>query len=446
MIEHIEHMGKLIDGSSIPGERREDDIAPAHPNGTQLSRDRFLLLNSTLRFLGVDDNRSGLFEIRKGAYDGDLVKEGAIVRSIDDWDPLGDGSAHVRQHGHFTAFGVPKGAVIGGRTPPHANVFAVKWRRVARMYGPGREYLLWYVHEKYPELTRRSQGVEWLQFRLNDAGDDIEIIQPTRDLRQTGYEEGERFCAADAAWMNNPFVQPVPFNDDASEWIDCMYFDGGRIAPCKYAFSTESGCYEWVETGPVIGGGIFEPSVARYKDSWIIAARPRDAKPIAWMRCDDPFTAAPDVQWGPGPSEQNRSPLAAYMCADGVLRLVTGDYDGTPYRTVSGAPMNRNPLYIWDVDPDNGFKLSNRRVVFDAIEAGVPITVEQHPIVDMAKILPHAGGRTQMLAHRVRSASLLNNDPDYGLRKLTPDSFSATAIYYAQLHYTESLPGQWTFE
>ena len=440
MIERLEHMGNLIHESGLPGESRADNVTPAHPNGTQLSRDRFLLLNSTLGFRGVDDNLSGLYEIRDGAYDGKLVNEGFIARTRDDWDPLNDGSAHVRQHGHFTAFGVPKGARVDGATPPHANVFAVKWRRVARMFGPDRTYLLWYVHEKYPELTDRSQAVEWLQFRLNEAGDDIEVIRPTGQLRQRGFEEGERFCDADAKWMNNPYVQPVPLNGDASEWIDFGYFDGSRIACIKYAYDPNAGAYAWVQTGPTIGGGLFEPSVARYGDSWIVAARPRHAAPIAWMRCDDPLTETPVVQWGPGPREQNRTPLSIYTCADGVLRLLTGDADASPHG------MNRNPLYLWDVDPDHGFALSNQRVVFDTFAAGLPISMEHHPIVDMAKILPHAGGRVQVLTHRVRSAAMLNNDPDYGFRPITPGDMDSTAIYYARLHYAEDLPGAWSFE
>ncbi|MDP6778896.1 MAG: hypothetical protein QGI83_19235 [Candidatus Latescibacteria bacterium] len=446
MIERIEHRGKLIHECTLPGDTRAEGIAPAHPNGLQLSRDRFMLLVSTLRFLGVDDARSGVYEIRDGAYDGPKVNEGHIVKSVDDWDPLGDGSRHVRQHGHFTGFGVPKGALIDGKTPPHANVFAVMWRRCARMFDPNREYLVWYVDRKHPELHEASQGVEWLQLRLNDTGDDIEVIAPMGDMRQVGYEVGDRRCAVDATLMNNPYSSPIPANDDCTEWIDCKAFGKGGIAPCRYRYNAESGLYEWVETGPFIEEAIFEPTVARYQDSWIIAARPSTENPIAWMRCDDPFIKAPTVQFGPGSSNQNRTPMTVFTCPDGVLRLLTRDYDGTPHRTVKDTPLNRNPLYIWDVDPDDNFRLSNRRVVFDAIESGVPITVEHHPIVDMPKLLPHAGGRMQALVHRVCSAALMSNDPDYGGYRMTPDDFDATAVYYAEAQYDAEYPGVWKFE
>jgi hypothetical protein len=164
------------------------------------------------------------------------------------------------------------------------------------------------------------------------------------------------------------------------------------------------------------------------------------------MRCDDPFGKPPSVQFGPGSRNQNRTPMTVFTCPDGVLRLLTGDYDGTPHRAANGSPMNRNPLYLWDVDPDDNFKLSNRRVVFDAIESGVPITIEHHPIVDMPKLLPHAGGKTQTLVHRVRSAALMSNDPDYGGRRMTPDDFGATGIYYAKAQYDVEYPGVWRFE
>ena len=442
MIDRIEHMGKLIDDCSLPGEGRGDGVRPAHPNGIQLSRDRFMIMNSTLGFLGVDDARSGVYQVRADAYDGPVLREGFIVRSINDWDPLNDGSAHVRQHGHFTALGVPRGARIGGATPPHANVFAVKWRRVARKFDPERKYLLWFIDKKIPELTARSQAVEWMQFRLNDAGDDIEVRQPARQLRQKGYEEGARFCSADVVHVNNPFSLPVPYNDDATEWVDCAHFDGGRIAPLKYRFNAEAGLYEWVETAPLIDEGLFEASVARYRDSWIIAARPRkhEDSPVVWFRTDDPFSGRLHMQRGPGPVQQRRTPLTIYTCPDGVLRLLTGDLEASPHG------RNRNPLYMWDVDPDRGFEVSNRRVVFDSIAAGVPIELDHGPIVDMPKLLPHAGGRGQTLAHRVRSCALMANDPDYGpLRKMTPGDFDSTAIYYARVHYTEDLPAAWDF-
>ena len=98
---------------------------------------------------------------------------------------------------------------------------------------------------------------------------------------------------------------------------------------------------------------------------------------LAWMRCDDPFRERPTAVRGEGPIKQERVPLTVFTCADGVLRMVTGDEGSSPYG------LGRNPLYMWDVDPDNGFTLSHQRVVFDTIAAGLPISMDHHPIVDM---------------------------------------------------------------
>ncbi len=142
------------------------------------------------------------------------------------------------------------------------------------------------------------------------------------------------------------------------------------------------------------------------------------------------------------PSEPTtNAPLTIYNYADGVARLLTGDRNVSPHNN------GRNPLYCWEIDPDHGFGASNRRTVFDTYAAGVPIPAEHHPLVDMAKLLPHSGGSTQIIVHRVRTCALLANDPEYGrLRRLTPEDFDATAIYWARVHYSEEFPGQWEFE
>jgi len=440
MIASIEHQGKLVHECSLPGERRSDWVTPAHPNGAQIGRRRFMLLVSTLGFRGVDDNLSILYQIRDRGYDGPVVKEGMLAQSINDWDPFGDGGKYVRQFGHPVMFGVPRGALLNGRTPPHANIFAVKWRVVARTLVREGGYLLW--KNEPEELRRRTQGVEWLQFRINDAEDDIEIVQSARRLRQKGFETGAAYCEREVGWMNQAFVQPVPLNRDCTEWADVNHFEGGRIAPLRYRFNPATRLYEWVQTGQVIGGELFEASLAPWHGDWIIAARREKGVGAAWGRTNDLFGLPPRMVY-PTDVGTQRAPLTAYVCADGVLRLFTGD------PTISKDPRHhgRNPLYCWEIDPDRGFAASNRRKILDTFEAGIPITPEHHPIVDMAKLLPHAGGRTQLLVHRVRSVGMRVAQADMGgpPRQLTADDFDATAIYWAKINYTEEFPGLWTF-
>ena len=102
---------------------------------------------------------------------------------------------------------------------------------------------------------------------------------------------------------------------------------------------------------------------------------------------------------------------------------------------------------MWEIDPANGCRAVDRRIVFDTFEAGVRIAADHGPLVDMAKLLPHTGGRTQYLVHRVRSVGMRFEEADYGgkLKLLTNDDFHATAIYYAKVHYDQSYPGTWQF-
>lgn len=441
MIAAIEHKGILIHNLALPGHSREDDVFPAHPNGIQVSRTKFMLLFATRGWRGVDDDLSPCYQIRDGDYDGPIVKQGVFENTRNDWQPLENGQLCVKQHGHPVGFGIPKGALLGGKPAPHANLFAVKWRRNGRYLDPHTGYML-KASETAPWLDAATAAVEWVQFRLKDAENDIEIVQPVQILRQKGFSTGYAFCEQAAHSMGQSFVQPVPFHPDCTQWIDCNHFPGGRLAAHRYQFDPRRGIYEWVQTGPLFGGDHSEASVAPYRGSWVVAARvgastnaPRGG-PIAWARNDDPLGQLPEWVY---PSEpRTKAPLTAYLCPDGVLRLLTGDPNVSPY---GGA---RNPLYLWDIHPDQGFTASNRQAVFDSRAAGVPFRDKTGGAVDMAKILPHAGGPTQFLVHRVRSVNI-NNPARTGMA-INADEKNACAIYYAKIHYTESLPGWWRFE
>ena len=434
MIESIEHCGMLIDECPLPGETRADDVFPAHPNGIQVAQNRFLLLYATRGYRGTDDDLSIVAQLRKDAYDGPVIRDIMIAESINNWDPLDEGVPLVRQHGHPVAFGVPKGATVNGSLAPNANVFAIKWRVCARYVDSATGLMA-----NRPGLKELTQSVEWAQVRLNEAEDDLDVLQPAAPMRQLGFEDGDAFCAADARHMNQSFTQPEPFSRDAMEWADVNHFDGGRIAALKYRFDADVGLYRWIEVGPLIGGdedrSLSEASLVPCGDGWGISARRLSAQTIAWVRTEDPFSERPDLVCPPEPC--NNAPLTAYACPDGVVRLITGDPSISPYRN------GRDPLYLWDIDPGRQFAVSNRRVVFDCIKTGLGIPLEQVPRVDMAKLLPHAGGHTQILAHRVRSKA--TNDPAKTGKAITQAEKDASGIYYAKVHYREQLPGRWRF-
>jgi hypothetical protein len=366
-IESIEPLGMLVRECSLPGETRADDVVPAHPNGLQVARDRWLLVCATRGFRGVDDDRSIVYQLRRGGPEGAVIKEGFLARTRNDWDPFGEGKALVKQHGHPVAFGVPKGARIGGKPAAQANVFVAKWRVVARILDKEKNYLERTGVDQ--RLADRSQSVEWVQFRLNEREDDVEIIKPVAPLRQKGHEKGDRFTSAeDAGWMNQSFTPAVPFNREATEWADCNHFDRGRVAALKYRFNAETGLYEWVETGPFLAhpkAGLIEASLARAGGSWIVCARLDGQRGAAWIRAEDPFARLPEPTLAAEPAAN--APLTAFTCGDGALRLFTGD------PTVSPSKNGRDPLYAWEVDVEKKFAASGRRVIFDTSKAGLPI-------------------------------------------------------------------------
>jgi len=440
----IEPRGVLIPDAGVAGETRADDAVPAHSNGIPVSRKRWLLVYANRGFRGVDDDLSILYQLRGGAPDGPLIKEGIFARTRNDWDPLGNGKPnYILQHGHPVAFGVPSGARIGGKPAASANVFVVKWRKVARAYDRAKNYVLHASAD--PEMERLTQSVEWVQFRLNSAEDDLEILQPAAKLRQKGYETGARFCAGEVEHMNESFVQAVPYNRDATEWADCNHFDGGRVACLKYTFNPRTGLYEWTTMGPLLSGapgkGIGEASLARWKDTWIIAARGGSGGGVTWFRTDDPFGPAPKPVFPEQPKIS--APLTAYTWEDGALRLFSGDATVSPYKN------GRDPLYCWDIDPDRSFSPSNRRVIFDTFEAKLPMRAEAGPKVDMCKLLP-GQGRTQIIVYRV-SIRAFNHPyvgsagPVKGIPLVNAAEKAACAIYYSKVTYAQALPAAWEF-
>ncbi len=441
----VEHCGKLVDDCATPGERRADGVAPAHPNGIQLSRNVFLLLISTLNFRGVDDSGGIVGQLRRGGFDGPVIREIGLVQCESGWDLFGDGENHVRQVGHPSAFGVPKGAVRNGKVPGHANTFVLLWRCCARRISPAG-CLYW---DSEPAAVRlSSQHVCWRQFRLNAAEDDLEFLTGAATLQQKGCESGDPNRSVPGRSLNQTYVQPVPYNAAADEWVVCNHFiDTSTLAVLRFAFCPASGLYEWVETSEEFGGGYFEGSLVRWKSDWIVLARSLTGEnrsqsappPPGWSRVNDLFAPGITLRDVPEPGSV-RSPVAAYGCPDGALRWISG------HRGMSPQGLGRNPLYLFEADVENGFRTARAEVVFDAVAAKLPI--QPNPIVDMGKLLPHGGGREQVLAHRVRTVALRRPDADLAggpAKVMQSGDFSSTALYYAKLTYGDDLPAPWDF-
>jgi hypothetical protein len=80
MISTIEFKGKLLEECMLPGERYADDVFPGHPNGMLLSRNVWMLVYCTRGWRAVDDDRSVVYQLRRGGLDGTLIKEGFFRR------------------------------------------------------------------------------------------------------------------------------------------------------------------------------------------------------------------------------------------------------------------------------------------------------------------------------------------------------------------------------
>ena len=446
---HITHPGKLVHECSVPGETRADDVFPAHSGGIQLSRDRFLFLFATRGWRGTDEDRSIIYQLHKDGFDGDVIQEGMVSQTREDWEPFGDGRQVVKLQGQPQAFGVPKGAIVNGTPAANENVFVLKWRNNAKIRDPESGMLKRHADEL--QYLHGAQGVEWVHFRLNDANDDIELITPISQLRQAGYENGEVLCSSGSHWMNHGMPQPVPFNEEHTEWLECATFDPGgemyerskrKIGAVKYAFNPEKKVYEWVETGPLIGietSSLGEPSVMPYKGDWLIAARTEFegegeiAPGPVWCRANDLFGEAPEVVLPPHISS---GPIAAYTCPDGVVRMVCNCPRLAPDH------RGRDPLFCFEFDPENGFEPARHLVVIDLKKEGLPIRQESSPVADMAKILTHAGGREQMVVYRVRSVATYEGKTGVFINE---EEKEVHGIYSAKLCYEDDLPGAWDF-
>jgi len=125
-------------------------------------------------------------------------------------------------------------------------------------------------------------------------------------------------------------------------------------------------------------------------------------------------------------------PFTVFMCPDGVLRMCGGDAKASPHG------RSRDPLYLWDVDPLT-FATSNRRVLCDTVQAGLPLRAEATPVADMCKLLLHQGSR-QIASFRVRVRAI---DHPYVPVLLNEAERGASAVYHSTITYTESFPDPW---
>ncbi len=451
MIKKIESQGYYIDQCRLEGESKANDHVPAQHNTIQMSQDRWFIIYETRSFRGSDDNRSVIYQVRKDTPDGQVLSEGCLDKSDQDWDPLGDGSHYVKLCNHSVAFGVPQGAVINGKPAVHGGYFAASWRANPRVLDRQRDYLL---HETEVKLSPESYRDYWVQFKLNDSEDDIEIISPVAPLRQKGYEEGEAVCRHEEfVQMNQSYVVPVPYNRDCTEWAFLLHWGGGVhtlksvCTAILYRWNESIKRYEWVETGPILDGpngmGIFEGAIAPYKDDWLVSARvtQRNYLGNVWFRTDDLFDFSPEPIFSD--SVRSICPRTTFHFPDGIVRVCTTDQEKSPYNHLTDV---RIPLNILDIDPDDNYRITKSAVVFDSIKEGLPIQVESAPTIHFCRLLPHTGGNKGKLTYFVRPRGLkhpLTAGRNKGLLKR--EDMLISGVYHSEITYDNEFPPTWQF-
>ena len=425
----IEVKGMLIKECSLPGETRKDDVVPRHANAIQIASDRWCILYSTHGYRGVDDERSIVYQIREASPDGKVLKEGFLALTTNDWKPEGvppaaEGKSYVKQHGHMTAFGVPAGAVVADKLPEHGNLFVATWRVVGVPLIVAEKKLERAASD--PVLFAKTKAVEWCQFRLNRERNDIDIVQPVQRLRQKGFEEGERFCEAkDIAFMNASFCPAVPFNDARSEWVIANHFDQNKIGVLKFRFNPKTKLYEWVELGPMVGDAktrCWEASLLHTTNEWILACRSNGK--VAWARSKDPLKTWSEPTFSAEPLVS--APLTCFTCADGVVRLFTGDKAASPQK------YDRDPLYCWEMTTGVEITATNRRVIFDSVVAKLPIRAEVRSKVDFCELFP-LQGKSQLIVFGVSTRGYNFPYGSTGIPVINQAEKDAAGIYYATM-------------
>ena len=430
----IEARGKFIGDCTLPGEQKADWLHPSHPFCAQLSADRFVWVYQTRGFSGIDSEHSIIYQLRADAADGPVLREGFLSKYREDWDLNGDGRLFIKSHGHPKVTGVPKGAVDKAGTPyPAQNVFLATWYIIPAKRDPETG-----VVERFG-----NNLLECVHFQLKDDGSDIEFLDDEPYLfRERGFEKGRIVSSAEPpqSGVNQWLIPATAINEEKTRFADAVHFPKG-ISAIELAFDPASRRYQWLRTGPMaieqVRGKLMEGSMHRLgEDDWILAARARGhhygpghgvyGYCIAWLRTRDPFTGWGKPTYTPIPSSYCPKPV--HLCPDGILRVMSGH--------MGGGNTKRNPLFCWDVDPDRGFEVSNRRTLLDMRDK------IKFPMVGFAKLSPVKDNR-QILTIRVSSMS--QRRPTEKYPALTKAELDHCGAYHSVLTYDPPVEDAWKF-
>jgi len=461
MIEHYKSKGFYIDECRLEGATKSANCFPAQHNTIQLSRNRWFVIFNTRGFRGNDDHRSVVYQIRADAPDGRVLTEGYLDEQTMEWDPLGDGRKFVKLCTHLVAFGVPVGALIGGRRVPHEGCFVAVWTRFPRIYDPARDYLL---HDAEGDVPREGYRCPWVQFRLGESGDDIEIVQTICNLQEKGFAGSSILCRHEHLDVfNSGYVNPVPYNCDYTEWAFLVHWNRGAIesegvcTAIRLKWNPQTLLYEWTDTGPILDGpgdmGIFEGGIAPFRGDWLVSARivPRKYMGNVWFRTDDLFGPAPEPFYSP--EIRSDCPRTTFLFPDDVIRVFTTDQVASPYGDNVGLPDVdgkrdvRVPLHAMDIDSDNQYRVVRTDVVFDTLKEGIPIRMESGPCANFCQLVPHIGGSNGYISYSIRPKALKHPKAYFGRFKgqVNAEEMQVSGVYYSEVSYDRDYPPTWQF-
>jgi len=447
------YKGSLMSDTTIPGQQKKDDAQPANAVCWQLSRDRFLWTFAIMTYQGTDSTRAIAYQVRRDAPDGPILKEGLFASATDQWEPFGDGEKYFKQQGHGKVFGVPKGAIDrSGKLLPAQNVFFASWYEIPRRIDRGSGLVLAGKIKPKGKTAPAEVRLVCVQFRLNDAENNIELLTPIKLLAQKGYESGDVFCSLgkDATGVNHWYTPQQPFNESCTQWVDVWHFNPKGVAPVLMEFNRASGRYEWVKTGPLSShpkGYIIECSVTKLGSEWIVAARssPPVGTQTTWFKTRDLFgRGLGDLILKSG-SDELQANRSAYVCGDGVLRVFGGMNKISPFKSA------RNPAYCWDVAP-NTFALSNCRTVLSSDDIGLAEGVKganpaPPPALEAAVALPEKNVKLRMFL----SAPFQNRQIATTTVKRViagppaADELSKYGVHYWSVTYDRNIEDAWRF-
>ena len=120
------------------------------------------------------------------------------------------------------------------------------------------------------------------------------------------------------------------------------------------------------------------------------------------------------------------------MMPDGVLRIFSGDFVQSPHR------QKRDPLFCWDVNPDD-FSVSNVRTILDARRTlGMEL-----PMVGFAKLPPVHNNR-QLLTFRVTTQNHRHATERFP-EPVTEEELAVCGAHYCEVIYEDDVVEMWRF-